>query len=77
MPKTNLTDQDLAQLENSFTYHSPKGDQPDRYQEIRADAKKLVRTIMECAPHSRERAIAITQIELGVAMANKAIACNE
>jgi hypothetical protein len=77
MPINKLTDQEERQLENSFTYHPPVGDQPDRYIEIRSAAKVLVRTIMECAPHSRERSIAITQIELGVAMANKAIACNE
>ncbi len=77
MPKNRLTDQEEAQLENSFTYHKPKDDQPERYEAIREAAKHLARTILECAPSSRERSIAITQIELGVAMANKSIACNE
>lgn len=77
MPKNQLTDQDLQQLQNSFTYHAPKDDQTERYAQIREVAKLLVKVILECAPHSRERSIAITQIELGVAMANKAIACNE
>lgn len=77
MPKNKLTDQEENQLENSFTYHSPKEDQPQRYQEIREAAKHLARTVLECAPNSRERNVALTLIELGVVMANKSIACNE
>ncbi len=77
MPKNRLTDQELAQLENSYTYHSPKDDQPERYVEIRNSAKQLALTILECAPSSRERSIALTQLEIAVTMANKAIACNE
>lgn len=77
MPKYQLTDQDRANLENSYTYHPPKDDQPARYIEIRDKAKELAITIMECAPHSRERSIALTDLEKVVTMANKAIACNE
>ena len=72
-----LTDQELEQLHRSYTYHPPKDDQPERYVEIREAAKTLAMTIMECAPSSRERSIALTQLELAVTMANKAIACNE
>jgi hypothetical protein len=77
LPKRTLSDDELKQLEISYTYHSPKGDQPERYVEIREAAKNLAKTILECAPPSRERSVALTQIELGVTMANKAIACNE
>ena len=77
MSRNTLTDQEEEQLKNSYTYHSPKDDQPSRYAEIREKAYILARTIMECCPHSRERSIAITQIEIGVMAANKAIACNE
>jgi hypothetical protein len=72
-----LTDQELKQLDNSYTYHAPKEDQPERYVRIREDAKRLAVTICECAPHSRERSIALTDLEKVVAMANKSIACNE
>lgn len=75
--KYRLTDQELQQLENSYTYHPPKDDQPARYVEIRDKARELATTIMECAPNSRERSIALTQLEIAVTMANKAIACNE
>ena len=77
MAKYNLTDQDLEQLNNSYTYHAPKEDQPKRYVVIRDTAKQLAQTIMENAPPSRERSIALTQLEIAVTMANKAIACNE
>lgn len=77
MPKNKLTDQELQSLENSYTYHSPKDDQPARYVEIRDKAKELAITFMECAPHSRERSIGLTLLEQAVTMVNKAIACNE
>lgn len=64
-------------LEVSYTYHTPKGDQPERYVLIRNKAKELALTICSCAPHSRERSIALTDLEKVVAMANKSIACNE
>lgn len=75
--KYNLTDQDKERVENSFTYHSPKEDQAERYAEIRDTALKFaVRIMVEC-PHSRERSLAMTKLEEAVMWANKAIACNE
>lgn len=44
MPKNKLTDAELQQLENSYTYHPPKDDQPARYVEIRDKAKELATT---------------------------------
>ena len=77
MSKYEMTDQDLEKLENSFTYHSPKEDQPERYVELRDEAYQLAIKIMECCPQSRERSLAITALENAVMWANKAIACNE
>jgi len=75
--KYQLTDQEVEQLHNSYTYHSPKDDQPERYVAIREAAKALAMTAMECAPSSRERSVGLTQLEIAVTMFNKAIACNE
>lgn len=72
-----VTDQDLEKLKNSFTYHSPKDDQAERYRIIRDEAATLALKILECCPQSRERSLAITQLETAVMWANKAIACNE
>jgi len=77
MPKYQIDENLLNQLNNSYTYHSPKDDQPGRYVEIRDKAKELAITICQCAPTSRERSIALTDLEKVVTMANKAIACNE
>jgi len=66
-----------SQLENSFTYHSPKNNQPQRYEAIRGKAKELAHMINELCPDSRERSIAQTNLEQAVMWANKSIACNE
>lgn len=66
-----------AQIENAFTYHSPKNDQADRYRAIRDKAKELATLIAESTPMSREQSLAMTNIEQGVMWANAAIARNE
>lgn len=72
-----LTPELRKSLTNSYTYHPPKDDQPERYIIIRDKAHELAITICENAPFSRERSIALTDLEKVVTMANKAIACNE
>ena len=48
---------------NNFTYHAPKGDQPQRYEKLRAKARELAEMILELCPDSRERALALTKVE--------------
>lgn len=72
-----ISEDTLKQLDNSYIYHSPKGDQPERYVIIRNKAKELAICLCENAPKSRELSIALTDLEKVVTMANKAIACNE
>lgn len=64
-----------AEIDKNFTYHAPKEGQPERYAKIRAKAKELA-VDTEC-PQSRERSIAMTQLETSVFWANAAIARNE
>lgn len=66
-----------AQIEHNFTYHAPKGDQVERYQQIRDKAKELALLIVDLTPYSREQSLAITELEKAVAFANAAIARNE
>lgn len=66
-----------AQIENNFKYHSPKADQPSRYESLRAKAKELANEINESCPESREKSLAITQLEQSVFWANASIARNE
>jgi hypothetical protein len=72
-----LDDQTLDKLNKRFTYHSPKNDQPERYQKIRQDALALAILITSNTPESREQSLAITHLEETVMWANAAIARNE
>lgn len=72
-----LTEQEQARLANTFTYHAPKEDQPQRYVEIREKAKALAVTMLACCPRSRELSHALTLLEDAVMNANAAIARNE
>lgn len=69
--------EELDKIENSFTYHSPKDDQPRRYEILRSEAKKLAYTIMGNVPPGPERTLAIRKLEECIMWANKAIACGE
>lgn len=66
-----------TQIENIFTYHRPFGDQPMRYGQIREVAKALAMTIQQCCPESREKSLAITNLQQTVMWANASIAVNE
>lgn len=72
-----ITDASRKELDNSYTYHAPKDDQADRYVIIRDTAKELAMVIIQACPPSRERSVALTNLEQAVMWANKAIACNE
>ena len=67
----------MDRIENNFTYHPPKPGQPERYQAIRDKAKELAILIDRKCPDSREKSIAMTELESAVFWANAAIARNE
>jgi len=64
-------------LDNIFTYHAPKEDQPQRYEALRKGGKYLAEMILQNCPNSRERAIAVTKLREAIMWANASIACNE
>jgi len=64
-------------LDTAFTYHSPKDNQPGRYEAIRSKAKELATFVVESCPDSRERSLALTKIEESCFWANASIARNE
>lgn len=72
-----ITDADVKDLENRFTYHAPKGDQQERYQELRKGFLQLAKKIYDSCPHSRERSVAMTELESAAMWANASIARNE
>lgn len=65
------------QIENTFTYHTPFGDQPQRYEALRNMAKMLATLIQGSCPESREKSLAITSLQQAIMWANAAIAINE
>ena len=77
MPKYPISESDLARLNNTFTYHAPQADQPERYVTIREKAKELAVTMLDNCPRSRELSHALTLLEDAVMNANAAIARNE
>lgn len=66
-----------AELINRFTYHPPKDDQPQRYEQIRAEALQLALLIEAMTPVGREQSIAFTKLDEVVFFANAAIARGE
>jgi hypothetical protein len=63
-----------AELDKFFTYHPPKGDQPDRYAEIRANALHMARVINENCPDGPDKSAAIRKLRECVMTANASIA---
>jgi hypothetical protein len=63
-------------IENNFKYHAPKEGQPEDYQAIRDKAKELAYLLDERCPNSREKSLAMTNLEQAVMWANAAIARN-
>lgn len=63
--------------ENKFKYHAPKGNQAERYEALRNKAKELAHMIDELCPNSREKSIAMTNLEQASMWANASIARNE
>ena len=66
-----------SDIDRNFTYHAPKDGQPERYAKIRDKAKEFAELIDAECPKSRERSIAMTDLESAVMWANASIARNE
>jgi hypothetical protein len=64
----------MDELELLFTYHSPTGDQPERYKAIRAAALGFARVIEVNCPPGPDRTDAVRKIREANMTANAAIA---
>jgi hypothetical protein len=67
----------IDRIHNDFTYHAPKGDQVERYAQLRDKAKEFALLIVDLTPPSREQSLALTYLEQSVMIANASIARNE
>lgn len=61
-------------VDEVFKYHSPKGDQPQRYEIIRIAAKEFAQVIVDNAPVSSDQEVALGYLRNAVMYANSAIA---
>ena len=68
---------EIKDIESIFVYHKPFGNQPERYQELREKAREFAEKVVMDCPDSREKSLAITNIQQAVMWANAAIAINE
>lgn len=72
-----ITEDIRKRLDKSFTYHSPKEDQTERYQLLRNTAKELAHLIVVLTPPGREQSRALSALEDTIFNANAAIARGE
>jgi hypothetical protein len=68
---------ETTDLSNRFMYHPAKDSQPERYGEVRKRFLELANFINEFCPESREKSLAITNLEQAQFWANASIARNE
>ena len=61
-------------IENNFMYHAPTGDQPEKYEKLRAKGKELAYLMENCCNQGRELSLAMTKLEESVMWANASIA---
>lgn len=63
----------VEEIENNFTYHSPKEDMPQKFQTLRNKAKELALLINELVPAGREQSLAQTKLQEVIMWANAGI----
>lgn len=61
-------------LDDLFRYHAPEGDQPARYERLRAAAKDFAAAILSNTPPSADQTAAIRKVREALMTANAAIA---
>ena len=66
-----------TELARRFTYHAPKGDQAERYEQLRAAFGTVATLVDALVPNSREKSVAMTELETAMFWANAGIARNE
>lgn len=65
----------IPQLENWFTYHTPKAEQLQQYEAIRNAALAFAKVIAGHTPASADQSAAFRKIREAVMTANASIAC--
>jgi hypothetical protein len=61
-------------IENRFTYHPPDSAKAELHEMVREKARALAHDLNGLLPEGREKALALTHLEMTVMWANAAIA---
>lgn len=77
MDKYLITPAEAEELATRFTYHAPHGNQAQRFGLLRDHALMFAECLLEHAPPSDERELAVRHVEAAVMWANAAIARRE
>lgn len=64
-------------IDDLFSYHAPKADQPERYESIRAAAREFAKVVVANTPDSADQTTAIRKIREAVMTANASIALED
>lgn len=72
-----ITEEEDKQANNLFSYHRPFGDQSERYEQIRYEAREFWFFLLKNCPRSAELTLARRALEDCVMRANQSIAVNE
>ena len=72
-----ISNEELAEVNNIFTFHPSTGDQVERYQRIQEAAMELWVETLTLTPGSPEQTLARRALELFVFWSNASIARNE
>lgn len=64
-------------MEKTFAYHKPSPEGLEKIRELRELFSKVHNEINRLAPHSRERSVALTELETTAMWAIKAVVCND
>lgn len=67
----------MSKFDNIFMYHTPTNDQAELYDKLRQKAKEFAELIDERCPNSREKSLAMTNLEQASMWANCSIVRNE
>ncbi|MGE0594568.1 MAG: hypothetical protein AB7G23_02885 [Vicinamibacterales bacterium] len=63
-----------ANVDDVFSYHKPEGDQPQRYENIRAAAREFAHAILDNVPQSADQQAALRLVREAVMTANAGVA---
>ena len=63
-----------ANVDDVFSYHTPEGDQPSRYEVIRFSARDFARVLLDNTPPCADQQAALRLLREAVMTANAAIA---